>query len=268
MSYSAMAIGVGHSSSKKPMTTTRLSCAPNCQVSIPRRTWWSRSSTTSWSSGLKDPSHTGVTATTFIEARFDTARSFEASRSHPTSTNRRSKRRTRTACSKYGCTRQLRFLKRNHTAWPSRASSCCRWCVHLNTEGARVKSPSCSCALIQPPRATSGANIVSTLIDVKSSRDAQCRARLVRCPKGQFKSLPPGLRAAHHGRPRLSEAVHGVEVHPSTVLEPSERGVGQPVAHPVPVHGNDVARSQVANETNTTERATHHFESFGTETQA
>src|SRR5665213_3891315 len=72
MSYSAMAIGVGHSSSKKPMTTTRLSCAPNCQVSIPRRTWWSRSSTTSWSSGLKDPSHTGVTATTFIEARFDT----------------------------------------------------------------------------------------------------------------------------------------------------------------------------------------------------
>jgi hypothetical protein len=76
------------------------------------------------------------------------------------------------------------------------------------------------------------------------------------------------LRAAHHGRPRLSETIHGVEVHPSTVLEPSERRVGQPVAYPVPVHGNGVARSQVANETNTSERATHHFESFCTETQA
>jgi hypothetical protein len=32
------------------------------------------------------------------------------------------------------------------------------------------------------------------------------------------------------------------------------------------VHGYHVARSQVVNETNTPERATHDFKSFGTET--
>jgi len=41
----------------------------------------------------------------------------------PMLTNRRLKRRTRTACSKYGCTRPLRFLKRNRTEWRSSASS-------------------------------------------------------------------------------------------------------------------------------------------------
>jgi len=71
----------------------------------------------------KGPSHTGVTTTTSIAARFGTARSCGVFQSLPMLTNRRLKRRTRTACSKYGCTRPLRFLKRNRTEWRSSASS-------------------------------------------------------------------------------------------------------------------------------------------------